>query len=157
MNSSVNHSVNRLPPSLGLSMGVALLLGVAFVQLLAATLAVEIVLMQQLAAQSWIRSSIELRALVSNLPSLSLPALFLSYALSFVALKLAQTQRVLHATAFVLPMLVSSAWWSYQINRGGLSAALTGMFASSEQVLGTLLVLLAVLLAYQHSARHGAA
>ena len=157
MKISASHTVIPWPPSLGLSVGLALLLGVAFVYLLAIAHAIEAAFIQHLALHPWIRSSSELGALALNLPKLSLPAVFLAYALSYIALKLASKQRVLHAAAFVVPILATSAWWSYQLNGGESPSAVAVLFSSKEQVLGALLVLLAVALAFQRSARRSAA
>jgi hypothetical protein len=143
-------------PSIFVSLTVALLLGVAMLQLIALAEALLAVVVQQLWAQPLVRSSPELRGLVLQLPSLGLPAILLSYVLGYVALRVARSRRLLHATVFILPVLFSAAWWSLATSGNWQSTALAA-FQTGPAALSLLAMLLAVLLAWQHAGRRSAA
>ncbi len=142
--------------SVAVSLTVAFLLGIAMLQLIAVVEALLAVVVQQLWAQPLVKSFPELRGLVLHLPSLGVPGVLLAYGLGYVALRLAGSKRLLHAALFILPVFLSTAWWSLAAGGDWLSAALSA-FATAPAGLSLLAMLLAVLLAWQHAARRSAA
>jgi hypothetical protein len=136
------------------NVGIVFLAGSALAYLAPVVVSLEATVLQKILSLSSQSNDARIVSLLFQVPTLGLPILVLTYALAYTAFHLSTKPHPLHLFVLLLPLFIQGAWFQYAAGTQPIPSVISSLFATPQQLVSWLAILLVASLALKHARRN---